>query len=267
MTITFTQGDARPDWVYQMLTGTVLSDGRVATLGYNPDNDTATVPEDIWYGASLGILNGIDHKLIPIPTSAVGMEVVSDNANDTSAGTGARSITVNYLTTGYVIASAVITMNGITPVAMPTTVLRINSVTDLVCGANPRGVNAGNISIRATGGLGATYSYMAAGSGIAQTSMYTVPVGRTYDILAILLSVHQVDTSSRAGTFSLSVANSAGRTIKGLFFGVASGTNYVHHANGLPITSIPATFDTWLTCENVSANNTAVTGALFGVLR
>lgn len=267
MTITFAQGDARPDWQYQMLTGIILSDGRVSALGYNPDNDTTTVPEDTWSGASLGILNGIDHKLIPLPTAAVSMEVLSDNANDTSAGTGARTVTVAYIAAGYVAKTVVLTMNGATPVAMPEAVLRINGFTVATCGTTPRGVNIGNLSIRATGGAGATYSYMLAGTGIAQNSLFTVPTGRVFDIMALVLSIHQVDTSQRAATMSLSIANSAGRTIKGLFLGVTSAQPYLHHNNGHPVASVPGTADTWITCENVSANNTAISGAMIGVLR
>lgn len=267
MTIAFTQGDARPDWVYQMLSGSVLADGRVATLGYGTNIDTSLVPADVWAGSLLGVLNGIDHRLTPIPTAAVNMELLSASANDTAAGTGARTVTVGYLASGYVPKTVVLTMNGITPVAMPEAVLRINSMAVASAGTNPRGANLGALSMRAAGGAGATYAYMRAGTGIAQSSMYTVPTGRTFDVLAILTSVHQVDTAARAATFSLAVANSAGRTIKGLYFGVTSASNYLHHANGAPVTSVPATFDTWLTCENVSANNTGASGALFGVLR
>jgi len=256
------------DFTYRALVGTAGQASRVSALGYNQDVDTATVPEDVWAGASLGILNAIDHKLIPLPTAAVSMEVRSDSASDTSAGAGARTLLVGYLAAGYIAKTATITLNGTTAVAMPEDVLRINSVLVATAGTNPRGVNIGNISIRATGGAGATYSYMLAGSGIAQSSLYTVPTGRALDLLGLVLSVHQTDTSQRAATFSLTIANSAGRAIKGLFLGLTSNVGcYNHHVNGDPITTVPATSDVWVTAENVSANNTACSAGLIGVLR
>lgn len=250
------------------LTGAVGGTSRVAPLGYNPDIDTATQPEDVWSGASLGILNGIDHKLIQFPPAGgVSMEVVSDNVNDTAAGSGARTVTITYLTSAYVSTTVTLALNGTTPVALGTGILRINSFVVATVGTTPRGVNTGNISIRATGGAGATYSYMLAGVGQAQSSLFTVPTGVSFDVLELLASLHQVDTSQRAGTLSLAVMNSAGRMIKGLFFGLTSNSNYVHHADGMPITTVPATFDVWGIVEAVSANNTACTFALFGYTR
>src|SRR5678815_5076419 len=126
---------------YKALIGGLPPLARVSALGYNADVDTATVPEDVWAGAALGILNAIDHKLIPLPTVAVSMEVRSDSASDTAAGAGARTLLVGYLAAGYVAKTATITLNGTTAVAMPEDVLRINSVLVASTGTNPRGVN------------------------------------------------------------------------------------------------------------------------------
>ncbi len=263
----YTDAQTRPDWTYQMLIGTVLTDGRVATLGRNLDVDVATTPEDIWVGASLGVLNGIDHKLIPLPTSAVAMEIVSDSANDAAAGTGARTVLVTYLDTNYISKTVNLTLAGLTPVALPENARRVNNVLVNTAGTNPRGANIGNLSIRAVGGLGATYSYMLAGNGIQQSSIFTVPAGRTLDVLAILNNAAQIDTSARSCIFALNVQNAAGRRIKGLIYALTSTQPYLHQANGAPITSVPAQSDVWVSCEEVSANNTAVSAALFGVLR
>jgi hypothetical protein len=260
-------GGVFADYAYRAVTGGIGGATRVASIGYNADIDTATVPEDVWSGSSVGTVNAIDHKLIQFPPAGgVSMEVVSNSPSDTAAGAGARTVSITYLDANYVSTTVTLTLNGTTPVALGT-VLRINAFTVSTAGTTPRGVNIGNLSIRATGGLGATYSYMLAGIGFAQSSLFTVPAGASFDVLAALGSLHQVDTSQRAGTMSLAVQNSAGRLIKALFFGLTSNVNYVQHANGIPITTVPATFDTWLICENVSANNTAVSGSLFGYTR
>ena len=254
-------------WQYGAVTGVYATASRIATLGNNPNIDTATQPEDVWSGAELGLLNGVDHRFIPKPMSAVAMEVVSSSVNDTAAGTGARTIVVGYLDGAYAAKTAVVTLNGTTPVAMPENVLRVNSV--LVATAGTVGANnTGNISVRAAGGLGATYAYMTAGIGLARSSMFTVPAGQVFDILSMLLSINRTDTQNRWATYSLCIQNQAGRLIKGLELSNGSDTPYRHEAaNGLPINTIAEKTDVWLRCESVSLNSTNTTGGLYGILR
>src|SRR5213592_3904993 len=120
---------------------------RVSTLGNNPSVDTSTQPEDVWSGAVLGVLNSIDHKFIPKPQTPTSMEIVSDSANDAAAGTGARTVAVVYLDANYASKTAVLTLNGLTPVALPETVMRVNMVAVSTSGTFG-GNNIGNISIR-----------------------------------------------------------------------------------------------------------------------
>jgi hypothetical protein len=83
--------------------------------------------------------------------------VVSANANDTSAGTGARTVRIKYLDQNlngpY---TETITLNGVTPVnTVNTNICYIESFEVLTAGSG--GVNAGIISLKAaTGGGGAT---------------------------------------------------------------------------------------------------------------
>lgn len=183
-------------WAYAAATGIYVTAARVATLGNNPNIDTATQPEDVWAGAQLGTLNGVDHRFIPKPQTAVAMEVVSDNANDTAAGTGARTVVIGYLDGTYTAKTATLTLNGVTAVAMPENVLRVNSM--IVGAVGTFGGNSlGNISVRDAGGLGATYGYMPAGIGFSRSSLYTVPAGFSFDILSMLTAINRVDTQSR----------------------------------------------------------------------
>lgn len=258
--------DVPTGWTYAAATGLYTTASRIATLGNNPNIDTASQPEDVWGGAELGVLNAIDHRFIPKPVTAVAMEVVSSSANDTSAGSGARSVVIGYLDGTYTAKTATITMNGTTAVAMPENVLRVNSM--VVASVGTVGSNnAGNISVRAAGGLGATYNYMPAGIGFARSSMYTVPAGFSFDILSLVLSINRTDTQSRWATYSLCIQNSAGRLLKGLELSCGSDAPYRHEADGAPINTIAATNDVWLRCEAVSLNSTNTTGGLFGIQR
>jgi hypothetical protein len=88
-----------------------------------------------------------------------------------------------------------------------------------------------------------------------------------FDILAIAVSVQQVDKVQHSAVLSLNQMNSSGRVVKGLTFGVTAGSNYLHTNQGYPVVSVAATTDVWLTVDAVSDNNSAITGALVGVLR
>lgn len=254
-------------WTYAAATGLFTTAMRIATLGNNPNIDTASQPEDVWAGAQLGLLNGVDHRFIPKPAAAIAMEVVSDNANDAAAGTGARTVVIGYLDGTYTAKTATITLNGTTPVAMPENVLRVNSMVVAAVGTVGSN-NAGNISVRAAGGLGATYNYMPAGIGISRSSMYTVPANFVFDILSLVLSINRVDTQNRWATYSLCIQNPAGRLLKGLELSNGSETPYRHEVGeGIPINTIAATNDVWLRCEAVSQNSTNTTGAIFGIQR
>lgn len=82
-------------WTYDFLIavglGQVPGYRRITALGNNPDVDTAG-PEDVWSGGGL----------YPWMTTATALEIVSDSASDTSAGTGARTVLVNGLDANFV---------------------------------------------------------------------------------------------------------------------------------------------------------------------
>lgn len=255
------------DFAYAAAISTGGATTRVATLGTNPDIDTTTQPEDVWAGAELGTVNGIDHRFIQFPSAATSMEIVSSSASDAAAGAGARTVLIQYLDANYNRANVVVTMNGVTPVVIGPQMLRINAVIVATAGTTPRGSNVGNISVRAAGGLGATYSYMLAGQSIARSSLFTVPDKLEMDLMSMFISINRTDTSARAASFSLCIQNSAGRLIKGLELSCTSDVSYRHEAANVPLNVIAARTDVWLTCESVSVSNTNVTGSLFGYTR
>src|SRR3972149_2497177 len=98
--------------------GAVPGHTRVSALGSNPDVDTGTLPEDVWDGGGL----------YPFMTAATFLEVLSSSVNDSAAGTGARTITLFGLNASYVPVNQVITLNGVTPVAIPTALFRIQNI-------------------------------------------------------------------------------------------------------------------------------------------
>ncbi len=111
------------------------------------------------------------------PTSGETWEVLSDDVNDTSAGTGARQVLITGLDDSYNSQTELVTMNGTTPVVTTRTDwFRINGVTVTSSGSNQ--VNVGNITLRVSGG-GLTRSLMRPDRGITFNGFFTVPAEKT----------------------------------------------------------------------------------------
>ena len=136
----------------------------------------------------------------------------SNSANDTSAGTGARTISVKGVDTSYAAFDETVTMNGTTSVNLATAnVLFINSIEVLTAGSGL--VNAGIIQCGTganTGGDPAvTHQYLgvssatavpAAGAGfgnISESFMYAVPASHT--LLCRNISCGSVFATAAAG--------------------------------------------------------------------
>lgn len=85
--------------------GQLTGQQTINKFGRNPDVDAAAA-EDIWDGGAVWVA----------PTTNRIHNIVSDDANDTSAGSGCRGITVQGLSSG-VLTEENITMAGATPVA------------------------------------------------------------------------------------------------------------------------------------------------------
>ncbi len=111
------------------------------------------------------------------PSSAQQMTVSSDNANDTSEGTGCRKIVIVYLDSNYDEQQEIVILNGTTPVTTINSILRINQVFGATNGSNT--INIGNIYIgtgTVTAGKPANvFGIIEADSGLSMMSVYTVP--------------------------------------------------------------------------------------------
>lgn len=129
--------------------------------GYNPDIDTAAA-EDIW---SIG---GTFTQL----SSAETMDLVSTSANDTSAGTGARSVIIYGVDANYMEQTEVVTLNGTTPVTTSNTWLGINRVAIYLAGST--GYNEGDINVTATTAT-TNQAQIPATEGSTQQALFFVP--------------------------------------------------------------------------------------------
>jgi hypothetical protein len=110
------------------------------------------------------------------------MTVSSSNANDTSAGTGARTIQISGLDGSYNEVSETITMNGQTAVTTSNSYIRMNRALVLTAGSG--GANAGIIYVgtgTVTAGVPVNKYTTINGDGLNQSlqAFWTVPAGYT----------------------------------------------------------------------------------------
>lgn len=226
---------------------------RAFGIGFNPDVDTATTPEDAW-GSS---------GLYPWLSTTTSLEAVSTSVNDSAAGTGARTVTFSTLDANYVRVNQTITLNGTTAVALPAAAFRNNGGRCLTAGS--LGTNDGDIILRDAGG-GTTRGIIQAGKGVMRQAPYTVPAGYTLAIPWIALAVDS--PSGAVGKFAsinTYFKSPTGAFILPLQIGNTNGVPYNHFSD--PPIMVSEKNDFSLRIITASDNNTIVTAGWNGFLR
>ena len=162
------QGSFEP-FGLQVARGQIQGHTNVLVFGYNPDIDTSE--ETVWP----------DGGTIPHPTVASVLKISSSSANDTSAGTGARTVRIEGVDGDYNVVSETVTLNGQTAVNTTNSYLYVNSFYVLTTGsgeANDGNINAGTGTV--TSGVPAVlYDIIATGYNNRTTGHYCVPAGYT----------------------------------------------------------------------------------------
>ncbi len=228
--------------------GLIANHRRVTALGNNPDIDAG--PEDVWSGGGL----------YPWMTGATALEIVSASADDASAGTGARTVLINGLDAAWAEVAQTVTLNGVTAVAIPASLYRINGA--VIMSAGTGGVNAGALTIRDAGG-GTTRALIPLGYGITRQSQFTVPAGYTLQVISSLFSINRPSTA-RDATVAVFFQTSTGVVRLPLELSV-DGNPYRH--DGVPGIIVPEKTDFGFRCTYVSAANTDLTAAWLGIMK
>ena len=115
------------------------------------------------------------------PAAATVVTISSNNANDTSSGTGAQTVLIQGLDADFNQISETVSMNGLTPVSTTLSYLRINDMH--VATAGNLGGAAGTLYAGVgvvTSGIPATiYSLMPVDYNSSNQALWTVPAGYT----------------------------------------------------------------------------------------
>lgn len=155
----------------------------VNKFGANPD--VGTTMETIWTCGGLYDWAGVD--------AAAGIvKLSSGSADDTSAGTGARTVTIYGLSTAGVEQSESMTLNGQTGVNSVKSYSRVNRI--IVNTAGSGGVNAGIIYIGTgtitTGVPAVVWACIDPEMNQTLMAVYTVPAGKTFYMTRVVLSTN-----------------------------------------------------------------------------
>jgi hypothetical protein len=192
--------------------------------------------------------------------SAQSLEIVSSLANDTAAGTGARTVTVVGLDANRLQRSETVTLNGTTAVAISGTWMRVFRAYVATAGTNE--VNVGDISIRIASG-GDTRARITALTGQTLMAVYTVPAGRTGYMFRYYASLN---TGSPATAAAMDLR---------LWFRTSTGVRTLKHQQSLMAGAFSHTFAAPLVVAEktdvfldavVSANNSDICGGFEMVL-
>lgn len=161
-------GTSDIDFYLAVAKGDFTGYSNISKFGRNP-NIKSSDYETIWDGSNL----------YPWPTAAETLNVTSSDANDTSAGTGARTIEIEGLDTNWAVQTETVTMNGTSNVTTSNAFLRVHRVRVVTAGST--GVNEGTITCTNTTSSNVIGQISLGSSGFGQSLMalYTVPAGKT----------------------------------------------------------------------------------------
>lgn len=153
------------DFQLAMAKGEVAGNISINKFGLNQDLDIGS--EDLWASGGTYVQ----------ATVAATLSIVSSSAADTSAGTGARTISINGLDSNYADVTETITLDGATPVVTSSLWWFVNKIIVLTAGTGD--TNAGTISVTSTGAGTPIMATVVIGKGQSQSAIYQVPSGYT----------------------------------------------------------------------------------------
>lgn len=208
-------------------------------FGENNDVDAA---EDLWDG-------GGDYSW---PAAAAATTIQSTSANDTAAGTGARTVRVYGLDSNYLSVQEDVTLNGITAVSLTHQYIRVFRSKVLTAGSV--GTNDGTITIQ----HGATtIGRISASMGQTLMALYTIPADYTYGIMTQWYASLSDSNANRARVALMAREQGGAWQTKELA-GISDSSNYIYPFSMPQI--YPAKTDIKIKVLSVSSTNAQVSG-------
>lgn len=240
------------DWLTEVSRGNVPDAIRLTKSGINNDVDTGTSPEDIWDGGGVWVA----------PTTSRIHAIVSTSVNDTSAGTGARTIYIRGISGGN-ITTETVTLNGTTPVNTVNSYTMIDYMYVATSGSGE--TNAGVITATAATDATITAQINVNGTNQTQMAITQVPTGYSYYVYNWDSEMYQATATSTADIYFKTKLTGGVWLTRRVSFLSNSG-NSAKDDNFAPPLKIEAGSYVKVTCNSVSANNTTISASINGAL-
>lgn len=190
------------DYYVSVARGRYPNTSLLTSFGYSP-NTASVTNVNVWELATAW----------SILTTASTMEILSSSANDTAAGTGARTVLVMGLDANFNQIQEVVIMNGTSVVPLVNTYIVVNSVLQLTVGSNH--ANVGNITVRITS-AGAIQGYILAGAGISRMGRFTCPDGYICLFKNIFILVNKAGSTTASADLNVYLIQPDGSIYQGL---------------------------------------------------
>lgn len=221
---------------------------------YSPDIDSGDVPMDLHPFPAKGFY--------AFQTAAAAWEVLSSSAADTNAaGTGLRKISITTLDSSFVESTQIVNLNGVTPVALSGTHIRVNGMFGTEAGSG--GENAGLITLRVTAGA-IIQSQILVGEGTTRVGVFTIPAGKFGTIMAASFDIERSTADTmRFYIMGKELSVPGPRIIERDFNLMTQGGEPDPELRG---NRLLGPRDIWVRVVACSANNNRVTGRVFLVL-
>lgn len=233
------------DFYFEVAVGNVLNHSSLNKFGQNSDVDSAAV-EDIWDGG--GVWNE--------PSTGQVYTVTSTSANDTAAGTGARTVEIFGLNTAGALTNETVTLAGTSWVTPTNSYQMIHRMVVRTAGSGE--VNAGTITANANTDSNVT-AQINAGNNQTLMAIYKIPVATKGCMLSYYASANKA-TGATATVNTLIQAKPTGEVfqIKEVLGVVKDGASSIVRNYGVPkcfdaLTIVKVSADTNVNDVDISA--------------
>lgn len=221
-------------------------------FGRNPDIDTGTVPEDLWNGG--GVYTGF-------PTgSAEKVTVVSSSVNDTSAGSGARTVKIFGLDANYALQEETVTLNGQSLVDSVNTYTRIYRARVITSGSSNTAFNAGTITIAHKITTANIFCVMPIGYNQTAIGIYTIPANNIGLLRSFRVFIDKTAGGSPTAQGALWIREFGASPRLNRMFSLSQSAPVIDEIYGGLL--LPAKTDIAIRITSVSTNDIVCTGSM-----
>ena len=246
----------QPEYSFEVAQGNVAGIEQFSKFGRNTEIDTGSVPEDIWNGG--GLYTGF-------PLSAETLEIRSENANDTDGGTGARTVEISNLMddTGALLPNVTVTLNGTSWVSLGVEAY-YRATRMRVLTAGTFGSNEGKLILRQATTTTNIFAVMPVHNGQTNIACFTVPLGKTLYVDMVKIQMSRENGSGGSARVSIRYRPHGGAWNTMRDVEITNSQSYVYEKSCWMV--FPERTDVKLHCDDVSDNNTSISGEFNGRL-